>query len=77
MAKRPFLYVLPSVDPPDPSLDEVISDIVMDALLDAKTAIPPRSVSGFELELAVRNNLEALVSAYLRERDDREAASAL
>lgn len=49
----------------------------MDALLDAKTAIPPRSVSGFELELAVRNNLEALVSAYLRERDDREAASAL
>lgn len=73
--KRPFLYAVPSIDR-EPSLDEVISSIAMDALLEARTSIPPRAVSGFELEQAVRNNLEALVSAYMRENGPRDAASA-
>ena len=53
MAKRPYLYVVPDIESADLSVDEVISSIAMDALLEAKTAIPPRSVTGFELESAI------------------------
>lgn len=75
MAKRPFLFALPSIDD-EPSLAEIVSSIAMDALLDARTSIPPRAVSGFELEQAIWNNLDALVSAYMRENGPRDAASA-
>lgn len=66
--RRPYLLPVPNDNELEPTtLTEVIRLICLDALVPTRLEIPARAITGADIDVAIRKNIEKLVEIYLKE----------
>jgi len=70
---RPYLVAVPSFEPEPQTIDEVVNDIVVEAMMAGKLQFPTKNVTAVDLDRAVRMYMPALAEAYYRDsRQDKD-----